>query len=46
MEDFKVSKLKSFMAKAKKAPKKNLAMAIGCLVGAIALTVYFITLFI
>lgn len=33
---------KQFIDKAKRAPKKNLAMGIGCFAGSIALIVYFI----
>ena len=37
---------KQFMDKAKKAPKKNLAMGLGCFAGIIALVVWMITWFI
>ncbi len=36
---------KEFVAKAKKANKKDLAMGIGCIVGMIALIVWMITWF-
>ena len=41
-----MSKFKDFIEKAKRAPKKNLAMGIVCLVGIIALIVWMITWFI
>lgn len=37
---------KQFMDKAKKAPKKNLAMGLGCLGGVVALIVWMVTWFI
>lgn len=37
---------KDFKSKVKRAPKKNLAMGIGCLAGTIALIVYMVTWFI
>lgn len=37
---------KQFIDKAKKAPKKNLAMGLGCLGGVVALIVWMITWFI
>lgn len=41
-----MSKFKQFIAKAKRAPKKNLAMGIACFVGIIALIVWMIVSFI
>lgn len=41
-----MSNKKSFIAKAKKASKKNLALGVGCVVGVIALIVWMITWFI
>ena len=38
--------VKEFIAKAKRAPKKNLAMGIACAVGIVALIVWMITWFI
>lgn len=37
---------KDFMNKAKRAPKKNLAMAAFCGIACIGLLIYFVTLFI
>lgn len=37
--------MKEFIAKAKKAPKKNLAMGIACGVGMLALIIWMITWF-
>ena len=37
---------KQFISKAKQAPKKNLAMGIGCIGGVVALIVWMITWFI
>lgn len=40
-----MSKFKEFIEKAKRAPKKDLAMGIGCFAGAIALIVWAVFLF-
>lgn len=41
-----MSNTKGLIAKAKRAPKKNLAMGVGCVGGVIALIVWMVTWFI